>query len=157
VARHDVLGLFIKPGADGTPDEAVFTVNGQPLIDLVRAAEAPFAAAEGHADLAGSYCALPARVAYLPSKHLLGEPEPLYSDLVSTGEGSKAALLVCECGEPGCWPLCARIDVTADLVRWSDFEQPHRTGDGDRHWSYETLGPFEFERAAYEAALREPR
>jgi hypothetical protein len=41
--------------------------------------------------------------------------------------GPKTPVLGCECGEWGCWPLMARITVTADLVVWDSFEQPHRT------------------------------
>ncbi len=95
-------------------------------------------------------------LAFLPSTHLFGDPDDLYSDLVRTGEAMKPAVLVCECREAGCWPLCVRIDLEPDVVVWSDFEQPHRAEDDGRNaaWFYETVGPFRFDRAAYEAALR---
>jgi hypothetical protein len=59
-------------------------------------------------------------------------------------------LLFCSCGEPGCWPLQARILICGDSVLWGDFKQPHRP---DR--DYRGFGPFEFEREEYEATVRE--
>jgi hypothetical protein len=38
-------------------------------------------------------------------------------------------------------------------VIWSGFEQPHRSPARPPTWSYTNLGPFVFDRAAYEAAL----
>jgi hypothetical protein len=138
-------------------EEAVIQVNGADLIELVRPMEQPFADAEGSSQIAGAYVGIPAGTAFLPSRHLLGAPDDLFSDLVRSGKVSKAALLMCECGEPGCWPFCARIEITGDVVRWSDFEQPHRTGNGERpEWRYDGLGPFTFARNQYEAALQRP-
>ena len=61
----------------------------------------------------------------------------------------QAWLLGCECGEVGCWPLSARIAVTDATVVWSGFSRPHRP-----HRDYTSLGPFEFDRAQYDAAVR---
>jgi hypothetical protein len=58
-------------------------------------------------------------------------------------------LLGCECGEVGCWPLCARIAVTNATVVWSGFSQPYRA-----QRDYASFGPFEFDRAQYDAAVR---
>ena len=67
----------------------------------------------------------------------------------------KRALLECACGEPGCWPLLATVTVGSAQVIWSGFEQPHRRADSaGGHWDYGGFGPFVFERAAYDAALR---
>ena len=79
----------------------------------------------------------------------MGEPKtPLYR------YGARIQVLGCECGEPGCWPLVCRISATDRIVRWSDFEQPHRNGSGAPvAWTYDGLGPFEFDRAEYDAAL----
>ena len=146
--------VALAQGRSPQLDEAVITINGRELLDIVREAEVPFAEAEGHPDLAGSYRGLPAVVALVPSKHLHGEPDALYSELVGSGAVTKPAVLVCECGEPGCWPLCARIEVKDEVVVWSDFEQPHRKGDDGREpWSYGSVGPFEFDRSNYEQAF----
>jgi hypothetical protein len=154
----DELRLTVRPrrGGQGV-QETVIAINGRDLGDLIRETELPHARAEGHAGLAGTYSGLPPELAFAPSKHLLGRPDALYSELVRRDTATKAAVLVCECGEPGCWPLCVRIDVAHDVVTWSDFEQPHRSAATDRScWTYETVGPFTFERGAYESALATP-
>lgn len=60
----------------------------------------------------------------------------------------KVALLGCECGEVGCWPLFARVTVADSEVAWSEFEQPHRPAR-----DYSEFGPFEFDLGEYRAAL----
>ncbi|MEU0871699.1 hypothetical protein [Nocardia brasiliensis] len=64
--------------------------------------------------------------------------------------GSKTPVLVCECGEWGCWPLLAEITVTEDLVIWDRFGPNHPTR-GD----YGRFGPFRFDRNQYDDALRD--
>jgi hypothetical protein len=152
----DVLEVEVRPTKYG--DEAVFLINGRHLLEMVRDVEGPMAAAEGSPDIAGAYAPIPAEVAVAPSRHLLGETEPLYSDLVRSGRANKAAVLVCECGEPGCWPFCVRIDVDDQVVRWSDYEQPHRSEHTERKfvWTYEAMPDFTFDRAQYIAAITEP-
>jgi hypothetical protein len=151
----DVLEIEVRPAEYG--DEAHFRINGCPLLQLVREAEAPMAAAEGNPDIAGAYAPIPAELAVAPSRHLLEKPDPLYSDLVRSGRVTKAAVLVCECGEPGCWPFCVRIVIDGEVVRWSDYEQPHRSSHGDAsRWTYEALPEFTFDRAQYIAAIAEP-
>jgi hypothetical protein len=154
VREFDVLRLSLKRGV---LDEAMISINGRSLLDMIREVEAPFATAEGSPRRAGSYRALPADVAFLPSRHLLDDVEPIYSDAGWTGEVAKPAVLICVCGEPGCNPLCVRIDVQEDVVVWHDFQQPHRVGEGQTSaWSYQQIGPFTFQRRAYERALRRP-
>jgi hypothetical protein len=60
------------------------------------------------------------------------------------------ALLGCDCGEVGCWPLEARVLVDDDVVTWRAFTQPHRP----KH-DYGSFGPFSFRRNQYEHAVRE--
>jgi hypothetical protein len=109
------------------------------FLELVREAEEPFAIAEGHPNLAGKYEALPADVA-IPC--------------LTSKQSEKVSLYDCECGCLGCWPLLVRISESDKIVTWSDLEQPHR-GPQSRAswWSYDKLGPFEFDRSQYLAAL----
>jgi hypothetical protein len=58
-------------------------------------------------------------------------------------------VLGCACGEVGCWPLTCSVDARGEQVTWRAFEQPHRP---DR--DYSEFGPFVFDRAQYEEALR---
>ena len=52
--------------------------------------------------------------------------------------------------------MLARIAMSAECVTWSDFQQPCRTGRGKSPvWDYSHFGPFVFERAEYEEALRQ--
>lgn len=123
-------------------------VNGRDLRDLVRDVEVPFAVAEGHADLAGSYAGLDS--ACLTTQHFFGHGDGLYrgDDLEKHTAPNRVALFTCICGEVGCWPLVASIDVEEDCVVWRDFRQPFR-----EDWRYEALGSFTFARDAYETAL----
>jgi hypothetical protein len=114
-------------------------VDDRDLLELIREVERPFAAADGHPELAGQYEALPAATA-LP--HLAGD------------DAAKVSLYDCECRCFGCWPLWVRISKSANVITWSDFEQPHRRPNSrSSWWRYDKLGPFEFDREQYTAAL----
>lgn len=102
------------------------------FVELVREVEFPQATADGQANIAGSYRGLiPDEWRSLPEAY---------------GDG-RVAVLGCDCGVVGCWPLRVRITWSENVVVWSDFEQPYRK------WSYEKLGPFTFRRDAYEQAV----
>jgi len=122
-------------------------VNGRNLIDILKEVEMPFARQEGSPDIAGGYAGLRPEEIFFPSRRLLDEPETCSSD-------EKVAVLGCECGEIDCWPFLVRITARDDVVIWSDFEQPHRSGHFvGRPWSYEQLQSFLFDRARYMAEL----
>jgi hypothetical protein len=77
--------------------------------------------------------------------YLTGHPDSAY-----WAERGVIALLGCDCGEVGCWPLEACVLIGDDLVTWRGFAQPHRpTRD------YGSFGPFTFRRSQYERAVRE--
>lgn len=116
-------------------------VNDVRLQDLVRRVEQPYADADGEPSLAGEYAGL-ATGPQLPAEHYLGEPVETWFDDGDT------VLLGCVCGSPGCWPLTARVTVAEDAVTWRDFRNGHRD------WDLGSVGPFTFERKAYEEALR---
>lgn len=144
-----VISFAWDPTADreagGRGALSVF-VDGHDLSQLVGEHEQPYADAEGHPDLAGSYGGLdPRRFDQSVSDHFLGRTG---SDL-GCGPSDKTVLLGCICGEPGCWPLMARIEAGEAEVVWRDFEQPHRRS----RWSYDDFGPFRFDRVDYDDAL----
>lgn len=127
------------------PIEAVsIFINGRDLLERAREVELPFAVRDGHPDLAGGYIGLPVGSVFWPSRRLMGKPDERYD----SGVG-RISVLGCVCGDVGCWPLQARITVREDVVVWHDFMQPHR-----RRWDYSEMGPFTFDRGAYEAELR---
>ena len=120
-------------------------VDNQPFVELIRVHEQPLADGEGKLELAGQYMTPPLLSNYDLAKHYLGDPEVIAED------DEKIALLICSfCGDTGCWPLLAQIQVSEDTVVWSDFEQHHR-----KNWRYDSFGPFVFDRGQYEAALSE--
>ena len=131
--------LRVELRADEHGSVAHFSIDERDLIERVREFEKSFAGS-----LAGAYAPLRSEEVAPLSRYLLGRPIPLYS-----GDNGRSILLVCECGEPGCWPLEARIVVTDESVTWTDFRQPHRPT-----WDYSQFGPFVFNRAQYESALR---
>jgi hypothetical protein len=65
--------------------------------------------------------------------------------------GDTVPLLGCPCGIWQCWPLMTRVAVTPTTVTWSSFRQPYR-----EEWGELAIGPFTFERGAYEAAVARP-
>jgi hypothetical protein len=134
-------------GPDGGV-EVRLLVDDRDLAELVREVELPHARAEGAPRIAGAYAGLaPSQLRGGLRRHfLVGEG----SDL-ACGPREKTVLLGCDCGEPGCWPLMARVSVEEDAVVWSEFEQPQRRDA----WSYAGFGPLRFARAQYEAALAE--
>lgn len=146
----DRISFVAKPSQPGDRSGGIrILINGEDLGDLVAAHELPYAKLEGRPQLAGEYSGLTDRHVYPASQYFLGKLDP--DDDLYKG---KIQLLGCECGEPGCWPLVCRIEVSDDRVVWSEFEQPYRTGTRGRSiWSYEGFGPFVFDRAQYEAAL----
>jgi hypothetical protein len=116
-------------------------VNGRELSELAGEVELPFARAEGKPHLAGSYASL--NVDLVGAGHFRGDPALTWFDDGDT------VLLGCDCGEWGCWPLTVDVAVTEGRVAWSHFRQGHRD------WDLSALGPFEFDRAQYDAALAE--
>lgn len=130
---------------DGTEYLAVeLLIDGESLMEMLRRFEAPMAKREGHPKLAAAYS--------FPTLN----PETLAALVTgSEGEDGKVAVLECECGIPGCWPLLANIAVGPAEIVWSAFEQPHRSEESAAgHWSYEGFGPFTFSRDEYEHVLR---
>jgi len=142
----DSIAFAVSEGKDAGVH---IIINGRDLIEVIRGIELPFATREGHPRIAGAYSGLPAHRVFLPSRHFLGEPEPIYSD----GEG-RTYVLECECGEPGCWPLAVRIQVGEREIVWHDFHQPHRGPDSKAGaWRYDALRSFTFDRQLYEQEL----
>lgn len=108
-------------------------INGRELIDILKAEELPYAGAEGHPSLAGSY------------GHI--SPEKLYNALkYSISADGRAALLCCgECGDVGCWSVSVYTRKDEKYVYWYKFEHDHRK------WQY-SLG-YKFSAYEYEKAL----
>jgi hypothetical protein len=118
--------------------EVVPVLDGRPLLELIDR----FETSSAMRPAGGAYGGLiPAHYRYGPlDEHFLGK--------ATRGLGPKTAVLACECGEVGCWPLMTRITPTGNLVVWNEFEQIYR-----RTRDYTAFGPFLFDRAQYDHAL----
>lgn len=122
------------------PKQVVPVVNGRSLVDLV----AEFERAQGWQPV-GGYSGL------IPDHFRFGELTQYYlgREARQWPEQGRAWLLGCDCGEVGCWPLDARIELPDQHVVWQGFRQPHRP-----HRDYQAFGTFVFAREAYERAVR---
>lgn len=141
--------------------EVRIQIDGCDLIALVHAWESDVAGKVGEANLAGAYAGIPEWYAEDLAAWRRGSVE----DSALTYDG-RVALLACgDCGEIGCWPLLARLELSEEVVIWHDFEQPYRRpAEPDPlnvdptacpgGWGYEGFGPFVFDRGAYEEQLR---
>ena len=153
-----VLELRIIPavtalGGDRPHPSVQLLIDGADLREIVRRVELPFAAAEGHPDLAGNYTGLPPEDLVAPSRHLLGHPSEAMGEYLP-----KVPLYGCVCGSLGCWPLLVRVNVENTKVTWTEFENPWRfdpewTRTRDR-WQWDLS--FEFDLSQYEQAIRSP-
>ncbi len=70
----DTIAFIVPKGKDA---EVHIIINGRDLIEILREIELPFATGEGHPSIAGAYAGLPKELIFLPSRHLLGEPDPI--------------------------------------------------------------------------------
>jgi hypothetical protein len=118
-------------------DALVPVVDGRSFVDIVTAYER-----EQRFDVVGGYSGLVLDNYDLGDlrRYLMGEQKPW--------PARRVPLLGCDCGEWACWPLIATVSQQEGIVRWSDFEQPHRP-----RRDYAGLGPFHFDLAQYEAAV----
>lgn len=129
---------FVLDHLEGGARRVTSTIDGRSLIELVRL----FEAASGF-DVPGGYDGL------IIDHFRFGDLDDYLAGRTEVWPGrGRVALLGCNCGEVGCWPLFARVREVDDYVVWDRLEQPHRP-----RRDYEGLGPFRFGRLQYEAAL----
>lgn len=120
-------------------------IDGLDLIQITREAELPFAKRDNQEDLAGSYDGI--FLAWFPyaEKEFSGTTWPWYP--VEADKGV-AAILSCECGEIGCWPLYVNIQMDENRVSWSNFKQPYR-----KDWDLKSIGNYLFRRDEYDLEI----
>ncbi|NUP53685.1 MAG: hypothetical protein HOW97_41145 [Catenulispora sp.] len=123
---------------DGTVLVIVPYIDGVPLTELIDS----FEIAAGMRPAGDAYGGL------IPEFFRFGPMADHFHGRSTEAMGPGTPVLGCECGEWGCWPLMARIIVTAELVTWDSFRQPHREAR-----DYTAFGPFQFNRRQYDGAL----
>lgn len=119
--------------------EIVPRIDGTPLTDMIDRFETD----------AGMQPAGNAYGGLIPQFFRFGPMVDHFHGRSTDAMGPKTPVLGCECGEWGCWPLMSSITVTAELVTWDSFEQPHR-----KTRDYAAFGPFRFDRRQYDDALQ---
>jgi hypothetical protein len=66
-------------------------------------------------------------------------------------------LLGCVCGDSDCTSVRAQLVADAETVVWAGFWASSAPSDRPEGRDYPEIGPFRFDRRAYEAALANPR
>ena len=137
----------IATGSGELHDSVNIYIDGRALTAIMREIESEMAKREGHPDLAGGYS--PFMSSQGARDHYLGRHSQKWGQ-----SKCKTALLECECGCPGCWPLLCKIEIGNDEVKWTEFEQPHRGPDSAASfWDYSFFGGFTFSKDQYLGAL----
>ena len=89
----------------------------------------------------------------------LTPPKPAlthWHDVLAAGGNDRVNLLGCGCGDPVCSWATARVEVLQHTVVWSQFwgSSPPAGEPGPR--LYDQIGPYQFDRSRYTAALETP-
>jgi hypothetical protein len=142
--NHHILSIEVDKPDRGYP-LAVIKIDGRELIEIVKEVELQITSKTGETSLAGEYGHLPLHQVKAPSNLLIGGDIPLYLE----EENGKRSILECTCGCEGCWPLRAKITTDRDMIKWSEFEQPHR-----KNWIYPDSFEFIFSRSQLVQALK---
>ena len=119
--------------------EVVVTINGEPLLGLIKRREQSFAAKDGQASIAGSY----AYLSLIDFEELFLRAA-LEADLAQ--DERDVVLLSCPCGIWSCWYLALRVKFEADTVKLYEFKNPRR-----EDWRYEL--EFKFDRVNFVAEI----
>jgi len=152
-SEESALILICTEGADikTTISFAIEPFDGShavtPLLDEISLVEliSAFERKMGF-DIAGGYGGLiPAWFNYGPlDRYFLDDFE---QDSYFSKKGV-IVLLGCDCGQVGCWPLSAHVEVRDDTVTWAQFGQEHRP-----QRDYSGFGPFVSEKDQYKGAV----
>ena len=107
----------LRPTVAHPPDQGVaIWIDGENLMDTICRLEAPWWRAIDAPQPDGHYVWVPARIALLPSRHLLGEPADGWC-------GEFSPVLVCNCGEYACRAYAPRIQTSEKLVSWLSWAE----------------------------------
>jgi hypothetical protein len=83
--------------------------------------------------------------------------EASLSSWAPTEEERRIRLVGCVCGDPDCSSVRARMVADAETVVWSSFWASSPPSDRPEGREYPEIGPFRFDRHAYETALANPQ
>jgi hypothetical protein len=139
----NTIRLTLAPTICHPPDIGVgIWVDGHSLIDQIQQLEAPWWHNRDSPQPKDQYVWVPARIALLPQRHLLGDPAVPWC-------GEFSPVVVCKCGEYACRSYGVKIELTPNEVAWSAWvevpAEEARLGP--------LLRPLTFDRNQYEAEL----
>ena len=117
--------------------EVVVTINGEPLLELIKRREQSFAAKDGQASIAGDY----AYLSLIDFKKLFLDALSPNGRLAASGERS-VVLLGCPCGIWSCWYLALKIKFETETVKLYEFKNLRR-----KDWQYGL--EFKFDRMSF--------
>lgn len=115
--------------------EVVVTINGEPLLELIKQREQSFAAKDGQSCIAGDY----AYLSLIDFEELFLRTA-LEADLAQ--DERDVVLLGCPCGIWDCWYLALKIKFETETVKLYDFTNPRR-----KDWQYGL--EFKFDRVSF--------
>jgi hypothetical protein len=78
-----------------------------------------------------------------------------WRSLLAAAQDNRMKLLGCGCGDDLCSWAAAQMEIRQHTVVWSEFWGSHPAGK-QRPARYDELGPYEFDRRQYTAALATP-
>ena len=115
--------------------EVAVTINGEPLLELIRRREQSFAAKDGQASIAGDY----AYLSLIDFEELFLRAA-LEADLAQ--DERDVVLLGCPCGIWSCWYLALKIKFETETVKLYEFKNLRR-----KDWQYGL--EFKFDRVSF--------
>ena len=115
--------------------EVAVTINGEPLLELIRRREQSFAAKDGQASIAGDY----AYLSLIDFEELFLRAA-LEADLAQ--DERDVVLLGCPCGIWSCWYLALKIKFETETVKLYEFKNLRR-----KDWQYGL--EFKFDRMSF--------
>jgi len=136
------LRLQVRGFEGGPRSEVVPFIDDVPLAEIV----ARFEEENGYpVTQRGGIVPANIRIGYTLPDFYFGTPKPrLFT------EHGKIPVLHCSCGELGCAPLWACVEVSADHVTWHSLHKSSQNVS-----DYSDLGPFTFAREGYEHEVAE--
>jgi hypothetical protein len=129
---------------------AVTIINGRPFADIVKQYE-PEAMRKGGKLPDGKMDKHCWESEYNFGYGLYQGAGNLYNELNNGDcwlDDDKAVLMICSCGEEGCWPLAVSFNYTETEVVWSKFNNWHRS-----NWNYSVFPVFRFDKKQYDEEL----
>lgn len=140
----DQLKLTLKKSLIGNYQTVDIWINKENLLEKINQTELHFAIKEGKPSLAGDYEGIPQNFVQNPSGLWLGVPQEFYN----SPDGKTALFVSQKTGFANDWGFFVKIEVYPQHIVWRKFEQNKR-----KHWKYEQLGSFVFDRWQYVQAL----